>query len=72
MCIRDRAYYLDRAFPLEGGYEIRFSERELRDAVTIYGEALAFASQAAQRFFNQEDAPAELEISIDETILRCV
>ena len=64
-----KAYYLDRAFPLEGGYEIRFSERELRDAVTIYGEALAFASQAAQRFFNQEDAPAELEISIDETIL---
>lgn len=32
-----KAYYLDRAFPLEGGYEIRFSERELRDAVTIYG-----------------------------------
>ena len=59
--------YLNRTFSLDGGYEISFQEADLQEAVSIYGDAIAYAEQVAERFFNSPEAQADLEISIDET-----
>ena len=61
-----RTYYCDAPFSLKDGQVIRFTEEELKEAVTVYGKALDFTADIYKRFFASEDCRAELEISIDE------
>ena len=58
--------YLGKAFRVEN-HEIRFTGQELSHARAVYGGAIAFACEINDAFFNGEDPPAELEVSIDET-----
>ena len=58
--------YLNKTFNAEGE-PIHFTRQELNEARAVYGEAIAFAKEMYDRFFAGGDAPAELEISIDET-----
>ncbi len=60
--------YLDRAFPLKAGGELRFDADQLRRAVLIYGDAIAHAGRLYQAAVAARGAGRfDFELSIDET-----
>ena len=63
--LKDR--YLGKVFTLEDGVRIGFSEDDLAQAQHIYGDAIRFAKQVWEAFFQGGKYNADLEISIDET-----
>ncbi len=58
-------YYLGRVFDA-CGTEISYTAEELSRIVYVYGEALDFATEIWQKFFEGQNS-ADLEMSIDET-----
>jgi hypothetical protein len=59
--------YLGKTFDIGEEQSIRFEEGELRQAVAIYGDAIAFAIDIFRRFLKSSASDADFEISIDET-----
>ncbi|MDR1279745.1 MAG: tagaturonate epimerase family protein [Opitutaceae bacterium] len=59
--------YLGKTFDLGEDQSVRFTEGELRQAVAIYGDAIAFAAGIFRRFLKSSASDADFEISIDET-----
>jgi hypothetical protein len=60
--------YLGRAFNLDEGFELVFSEETLLRAAAKYGRAIAHTVQMYRHLVSRmEDMPFELEVSVDET-----
>ena len=59
--------YLNKKFNIED-ITLSFTEKELKECITIYEGAISFASGIYKKFFADEKYNADLEISIDETI----
>ncbi|MDI6453017.1 tagaturonate epimerase family protein [Peloplasma aerotolerans] len=58
--------YLNQTFDVEG-MKIHFTEEELKRNVLVYGEAIEFATAIYKKYFIEQKANANFEISIDET-----
>ncbi|MCR3906367.1 MAG: tagaturonate epimerase family protein [Tenericutes bacterium] len=58
--------YLNQTFEVEG-MKIHFTEEELKRNVLVYGEAIEFATSIYKKYFIEQKANANFEISIDET-----
>ena len=60
--------YLGKQFDIGEGIKLGFTEAELREIPTIYGEAISFIVEMYNRFLKDNKYNADFEISIDETI----
>lgn len=58
--------YLNQTFDVEG-MKIHFTEEELKRNVLVYGEGIEFATAIYKKYFIEQKANANFEISIDET-----
>jgi hypothetical protein len=59
--------YLGKEFDVGEGVRLFFTEGELKKAVVIYVNAIAFAVDIYRQFFKKRKYKADFEISIDET-----
>jgi len=59
--------YLNKTFNIEG-ITLVFSENDLKECVSIYGEAINFIIEIFNKFFSSGKKTADFEISIDETV----
>ncbi|MDR1029578.1 MAG: tagaturonate epimerase family protein, partial [Treponema sp.] len=62
-----RDKYLKQPFSLGEGITLSFTEQELQQSITVYGDAIGFARDMYTRFFQHSQYEADFEISIDET-----
>jgi hypothetical protein len=59
--------YLSKTFDVEG-VSLVFSEDELKECVSIYGDAITFIIKIHNKYFSSGKKTADFEISIDETV----
>lgn len=59
--------YLNKSFDVEG-VSLVFSEDELKECVSIYGDAITFIIKIHNKYFSADKKTADFEISIDETV----
>ena len=63
--IHDR--YIGKHFDIGEGISLAFTEEALSKILHVYGDAVLFAASIWRRFFEEQKADADFEISIDET-----